>query len=61
LAPRPTSRRARPFAKNFFEAGGIEALVGPYPADFKASGAALACLCSSDKIYERKRRRRRRR
>ena len=40
------------FAKNFFEAGGIEALVGP-PADFKASGAAFACLCSSDKIYDK--------
>jgi methylmalonyl-CoA mutase len=47
------------FAKNFFEAGGIEAT----PADafatreqmvaaFRASAAALACLCSSDKVYE---------
>ena len=45
------------FAKNFFEAGGIEAVGnqdGPSPlaAAFKASGAALACLCGSDKTYE---------
>ncbi len=45
------------FAKNFFEAGGIEAVSsedGPSPlaAAFKASGAALACLCGSDKTYE---------
>ena len=45
------------FAKNFFEAGGIEAVGGgddpsPLAAAFKASGAALACLCGSDKAYE---------
>ncbi len=40
------------FARNFFEAGGIEALSGS-PADYKSSGAALACLCSSDKAYEK--------
>ena len=47
------------FAKNFFEAGGIEA-VGSESADLpalaaacKTAGAALVCLCSSDKIYER--------
>lgn len=46
------------FAKNTFEAGGIEALSNDgFPsrdalvAAFKASGAALACLCSSDEIY----------
>jgi methylmalonyl-CoA mutase len=46
------------FAKSFFETGGIEAVDSAGfadPADlgaaFKASGAALACLCSSDKIY----------
>jgi methylmalonyl-CoA mutase len=51
------------FAKSFFETGGIEAVdFSPLPmaevkdfsalaAAFKASGAALACLCSSDKIY----------
>ena len=46
------------FAKSFFEAGGIQAIDSEGFADpaqlaaaFKASGAALACLCSSDKIY----------
>jgi methylmalonyl-CoA mutase len=47
------------FAKNFFEAGGIEPVDGAtveppaLAAAFKASGAALACLCSSDKVYEK--------
>ena len=48
-------------AKSFFAAGGIEAVggdrIGIEPpalaAALKASGAALACLCSSDKIYEK--------
>jgi methylmalonyl-CoA mutase len=46
------------FTKNFFEAGGIEALTNDgfgsrdeMAAAFKASGARLACLCSSDKLY----------
>jgi methylmalonyl-CoA mutase len=46
------------FAKSFFEAGGIEAVdsegfsdAGTLGAAFKASGAPLACLCSSDKTY----------
>jgi methylmalonyl-CoA mutase len=46
------------FAKSFFETGGIEAIDSEGFADpaalaaaFKASGAALACLCSSDKVY----------
>ncbi len=46
------------FAKSFFETGGIEALGNdgfPDPAalaaTFKASGAKLVCLCSSDKVY----------
>jgi methylmalonyl-CoA mutase len=46
------------FAKNLFEAGGIEAVTGNGFAStedmvqaFEASGAKLACLCSSDKIY----------
>ncbi|WP_442754859.1 methylmalonyl-CoA mutase family protein [Methylocystis sp. JAN1] len=46
------------YAKNFFEAGGMEAVFGPETdsgadmvAAFKASGAKLACLCSSDKVY----------
>ena len=46
------------FAKSFFETGGIEAVdtegfsdPAALAAAFKASGAALACLCSSDKVY----------
>ncbi|MGY8682049.1 methylmalonyl-CoA mutase family protein [Bradyrhizobium sp. UFLA05-153] len=46
------------FAKSFFEAGGILAVDSEGFADpaklaaaFKASGAELACLCSSDKVY----------
>jgi methylmalonyl-CoA mutase len=51
-----TARAA--FARNFFEAGGIEALTSDgfgsrdeMAAAFQASGARLACLCSSDKVY----------
>ena len=46
------------FARNFFEAGGIEAVTSDgfasrdaMAAAFRASGARLACLCSSDKVY----------
>ncbi len=46
------------FAKSFFEAGGIEAIDSEGFSDpvalsaaFQSSGAALACLCSSDKVY----------
>lgn len=52
------------FAKNFFEAGGIEAVsndgfaaddgktdLGALTKAFKDSGAKLAILCSSDKVY----------
>ncbi|MBR1087318.1 methylmalonyl-CoA mutase small subunit [Bradyrhizobium manausense] len=46
------------FAKSFFETGGIQAVDGEGFGDpakladaFRASGAALACLCSSDKVY----------
>jgi len=47
------------FASNFFAAGGIEAVnresdsPPALASAFKASGVALACLCSSDSIYER--------
>jgi methylmalonyl-CoA mutase len=51
-----TARAA--FAKSFFETGGIEAIdtegfsdPTALAAAFKTSGAALACLCSSDKVY----------
>jgi methylmalonyl-CoA mutase len=46
------------FAKSFFETGGIEAIdtqgftdPAALAAAFKTSGAAAACLCSSDKVY----------
>jgi len=46
------------YAKNFFEAGGIEAVSNDgftsrddMVGAFKASGARLVCLCSSDKVY----------
>jgi methylmalonyl-CoA mutase len=46
------------YAKNFFEAGGIATVTNDgfanrdqMAAAFKASGAALACLCSSDEVY----------
>jgi methylmalonyl-CoA mutase len=48
------------FARSFFEAGGIEAIDSEGFADptalvaaFRTSGAALVCLCSSDKVYGR--------
>ncbi len=48
------------FAKNFYEAGGIEGVsndgfkdLDDMTAALKASGAKLACVCSSDKVYER--------
>ncbi|WP_433235121.1 methylmalonyl-CoA mutase family protein [Actinomadura nitritigenes] len=39
------------FAANLFQAGGIETVAGP-PEEFAASGTAVACICSSDKLYE---------
>jgi methylmalonyl-CoA mutase len=46
------------FAKSFFEAGGIAAIdsegfsdPASLAAACKASGSALVCLCSSDKVY----------
>jgi methylmalonyl-CoA mutase len=48
------------FAKSLFEAGGVEAVTNDGFEDhaalinaFKASGAPLACLCSSDAVYAR--------
>jgi len=48
------------FAKNFFEAGGIETVTNDgfkshteMAAAFRASGAKLACLCASDDIYSK--------
>jgi methylmalonyl-CoA mutase len=46
------------FARSFFETGGLAAVDGEGSSDpaalaasYKASGAALTCLCSSDKVY----------
>jgi methylmalonyl-CoA mutase len=62
-APADFTTRAT-FAKSFFEVGGIEAVdfLPPLPmrevkefaalsVAFTASGAALACICSSDKVH----------
>jgi methylmalonyl-CoA mutase len=42
------------FAKSLFESGGIQAVEGKgdkVAEQFTNSGAKLACLCSSDKVY----------
>jgi len=53
---RPADFNARAsFAKSLFESGGIEAIEGDggnVAKRFKESGAKLACLCSSDKVYD---------
>ena len=48
------------FARNLFEAGGIEATGNEISmpleemiAAFKSSGAKLACICSTDEVYAR--------
>ena len=47
------------FAKNFFEAGGMEAVSDesserpPLAQAYASSGAHLVCVCSSDKVYEK--------
>ncbi len=50
-APAEFTVRAN-FAKNFFEAGGIEAVSGD-PSDYRPAKAAIACLCPSVKASER--------
>jgi methylmalonyl-CoA mutase len=52
--------RHRQFAKSLFEGGGIETIENTEPSTlplivelFRASGARLACLCSSDEQYAR--------
>jgi methylmalonyl-CoA mutase len=55
----PTDFTARAtFAKNFFEAGGIEAItndgftsVTELERAFKSSGTPLTCICSSNEVY----------
>ena len=56
--PADFSARAT-FAKNFFEAGGIEPVGGEsldapaLAATVKTADTALVCLCSTDKVYEK--------
>ncbi|KQT45555.1 methylmalonyl-CoA mutase [Methylobacterium sp. Leaf456] len=59
LGPVAVHNARSTFAANAFAAGGLEALGNDGFSDadglaeaFKASGAKLACLCSSDKLYE---------
>lgn len=59
LGPIAVHNTRSTFAANAFAAGGIEALGNDGFEDaaalaraFKESGAALACICSSDKLYE---------
>ena len=59
LGPVAVHNARSTFAANAFAAGGIEALGNDGFSEaeavaeaFKASGARLACLCSSDKLYE---------
>jgi len=62
LGPVATHTARASFAKNFFEVGGIAAVTSEagstvgldadsVAADFAASGARLACICSSDDLY----------
>jgi methylmalonyl-CoA mutase len=58
LGPPAVHTARATFAKNLFESGGIVAVAGPGVEEataaaesFLASGAALACICSSDKLY----------
>jgi len=58
LGPPAVHTTRATFAKNLFESGGIRALVGTGVDDaeaaadsFRASGARLACICSSDRRY----------
>ncbi|MFE0133895.1 methylmalonyl-CoA mutase small subunit [Streptomyces sp. NPDC059037] len=59
LGPAAAHTARASFAANLFQAGGIEAVHDPVSVDattaaeaFKASGATVACLCSSDALYE---------
>ncbi|MFG2651890.1 methylmalonyl-CoA mutase small subunit [Streptomyces sp. NPDC048436] len=59
LGPAAAHTARASFASNLFQAGGIEAVHDPATVDattaaeaFKTSGATVACLCSSDALYE---------
>ncbi|MEU1146356.1 methylmalonyl-CoA mutase small subunit [Streptomyces sp. NPDC005863] len=58
LGPAAAHTARASFASNLFQAGGIEAVHEPATVDpgtaaeaFRASGASVACLCSSDALY----------
>ncbi|GAA0584459.1 methylmalonyl-CoA mutase small subunit [Streptomyces crystallinus] len=58
LGPAAAHTGRATFASNLFQAGGIEPVQDPVSVDaataaeaFAASGATLACLCSSDALY----------
>ena len=58
IGPLAAHTRRVGFARDFFEAGGVATLAGPGAEDagaiaqgFRASGAALACLCGTDEAY----------
>jgi methylmalonyl-CoA mutase len=58
LGPAAAHTARAGFAANLFQAGGIEPVQDPVSVDaasaaaaFTASGAAVACLCSSDALY----------
>ncbi|GGT33032.1 methylmalonyl-CoA mutase small subunit [Streptomyces atratus] len=58
LGPASAHTARASFASNLFQAGGIEPVHGPVPVDaataadaFRAGGATVACLCSSDTLY----------
>ncbi|RAG87247.1 methylmalonyl-CoA mutase [Streptacidiphilus pinicola] len=59
LGPAAAHTARATFAVNLFQAGGVEAVHQPasvaadtVAAAFAASGATIACLCSSDALYE---------
>ncbi|WP_078949424.1 methylmalonyl-CoA mutase family protein [Streptomyces mutabilis] len=59
LGPAAAHTARATFAANLFQAGGVEAVHAPASVDastaadaFVRSGAAVACLCSSDELYE---------
>ncbi|MFE4333081.1 methylmalonyl-CoA mutase small subunit [Streptomyces sp. NPDC056831] len=58
LGPASAHTARASFASNLFQAGGIEPVHDPVSVDaataadaFRASGAGVACLCSSDTLY----------
>ncbi|MFI9102134.1 methylmalonyl-CoA mutase family protein [Streptomyces fildesensis] len=58
LGPAAAHTARASFAANLFQAGGIETVQDPVTVDaasvaeaFERSGATVACLCSSDKLY----------